>query len=182
MIGGGFQFVFGVLLLVDAFEGPMPQTRFVLQKALQAGLKPILVINKVDKENCRPDIVHEQVFDLFWRSMKTDAGTRDFTEQLVEGVQDRLTELDLEIDAYLKNWSPDRIVVTDRIILRLAFFELLFRPEVPWKVVLDEAVTLAQQAAFGLACRTVTSCGAAARNTGRLNRIENLGLKIEFLN
>jgi len=56
----------GVLLIVDAFEGPMPQTRFVLQKALQANLKPILVINKVDKENCRPDEVHEKVFDLFF--------------------------------------------------------------------------------------------------------------------
>src|SRR5574338_521838 len=52
----------GVVLLVDAFEGPMPQTRFVLQKALQLGLKPILLINKVDKENCRPDEVHEAVF------------------------------------------------------------------------------------------------------------------------
>ncbi len=56
----------GVLLLVDAFEGPMPQTRFVLQKALALGLKPIVVINKVDKENCRPDEVHEAVFDLFF--------------------------------------------------------------------------------------------------------------------
>jgi GTP-binding protein len=56
----------GVLLLVDAFEGPMPQTRFVLQKALQLGLKPILVINKVDKENCTPDLVHEAVFDLMF--------------------------------------------------------------------------------------------------------------------
>ncbi|MCC6817312.1 MAG: translational GTPase TypA [Bacteroidia bacterium] len=56
----------GVVLLVDAFEGPMPQTRFVLQKALQLGLKPILLINKVDKENCRPDEVHEAVFDLFF--------------------------------------------------------------------------------------------------------------------
>ncbi|MBK8845667.1 MAG: translational GTPase TypA [Bacteroidetes bacterium] len=56
----------GVLLLVDAFEGPMPQTRFVTEKALKAGLKPILVINKVDKENCRPDEVHEAVFDLFF--------------------------------------------------------------------------------------------------------------------
>ncbi len=56
----------GVLLLVDAFEGPMPQTRFVLQKALQLGLKPILVVNKVDKENCRPDEVHEAVFDLMF--------------------------------------------------------------------------------------------------------------------
>src|SRR6188768_972006 len=54
----------GVLLLVDAFEGAMPQTRFVLQKALSLGLKPIVVINKVDKENCRPDEVHEAVFDL----------------------------------------------------------------------------------------------------------------------
>jgi GTP-binding protein len=56
----------GVLLLVDAFEGPMPQTRFVLQKALNLGLKPILVINKVDKENCTPDEVHEAVFDLMF--------------------------------------------------------------------------------------------------------------------
>ncbi len=56
----------GVLLLVDAFEGAMPQTRFVLQKALQLGLKPIVVVNKVDKENCTPDIVHEQVFDLMF--------------------------------------------------------------------------------------------------------------------
>ncbi len=56
----------GVILLVDAFEGPMPQTRFVLGKALQLGLKPIVVVNKVDKENCRPDEVHEQVFDLMF--------------------------------------------------------------------------------------------------------------------
>jgi len=54
----------GVLLLVDAFEGTMPQTRFVLQKALSLGLKPIVVINKVDKQNCRPEEVNEQVFDL----------------------------------------------------------------------------------------------------------------------
>lgn len=54
----------GVLLLVDAFEGPMPQTRFVLQKAIEIGLKPIVVINKVDKPNCRPDEVQEAVFDL----------------------------------------------------------------------------------------------------------------------
>jgi GTP-binding protein len=56
----------GCLLLVDAFEGPMPQTRFVLQKAIQLGLKPIVVINKVDKENCTPDEVHEAVFDLMY--------------------------------------------------------------------------------------------------------------------
>ena len=56
----------GVCLLVDAFEGPMPQTRFVLQKALSLGLKPLLVINKVDKENCTPEEVHEKVFDLMF--------------------------------------------------------------------------------------------------------------------
>ncbi len=56
----------GVLLLVDAFEGPMPQTRFVLQKAVELGLKPIVVINKVDKPNCRPDEVQEAVFDLMF--------------------------------------------------------------------------------------------------------------------
>lgn len=56
----------GVILLVDAFEGPMPQTRFVTQKALALGLKPIVVVNKVDKENCRPDEVYENVFDLFF--------------------------------------------------------------------------------------------------------------------
>ena len=56
----------GVLLLVDAFEGPMPQTRFVLQKAIDLKLKPIVVVNKVDKENCTPDVVHEAVFDLMF--------------------------------------------------------------------------------------------------------------------
>ncbi len=62
----------GVCLLVDAFEGAMPQTRFVLGKALQLGLKPIVVINKVDKENCRPDEVHEQVFDLMFNLGATE--------------------------------------------------------------------------------------------------------------
>ncbi|WHT38026.1 translational GTPase TypA [Myroides odoratus] len=56
----------GVLLIVDAFEGPMPQTRFVLQKAISLGLKPCVVINKVDKENCTPEEVHEKVFDLMF--------------------------------------------------------------------------------------------------------------------
>jgi GTP-binding protein len=63
----------GVLLLVDAFEGPMPQTRFVLQKALALGKKPIVVINKVDKPNCRPDEIHDQVFDLFFNLDATEA-------------------------------------------------------------------------------------------------------------
>jgi GTP-binding protein len=62
----------GCLLLVDAFEGPMPQTRFVLQKALQLGLKPIVVVNKVDKKNCTPDEVHEQVFDLMYQLDATE--------------------------------------------------------------------------------------------------------------
>jgi len=62
----------GVLLLVDAFEGPMPQTRFVLQKALSLGKKPIVVINKVDKPNCRPDEIHDQVFDLFFNLDATE--------------------------------------------------------------------------------------------------------------
>jgi GTP-binding protein len=63
----------GVLLLVDAFEGPMPQTRFVLQKALQMGKKAIVVINKVDKPNCNPDWAHEQVFDLMCALEATEA-------------------------------------------------------------------------------------------------------------
>jgi len=62
----------GVLLLVDAFEGPMPHTRFVLQKALQLNLKPIVVINKVDKPNCRPDEVHDAVFELFFNLNATE--------------------------------------------------------------------------------------------------------------
>ena len=67
----------GCLLLVDAFEGPMPQTRFVLQKALQIGLKPIVVVNKVDKPNCRPEEVYEMVFDLMCDLNATE-DQRDF--------------------------------------------------------------------------------------------------------
>ena len=63
----------GVLLLVDAFEGPMPQTRFVLAKALELGKKPIVVINKVDKPNCRPEEVHDMVFELFFNLDATEA-------------------------------------------------------------------------------------------------------------
>lgn len=62
----------GCILLVDAFEGPMPQTRFVLQKALEIGLKPIVVVNKVDKPNCRPDEVYEMVFDLMFSLNATE--------------------------------------------------------------------------------------------------------------
>ena len=68
----------GCLLLVDAFEGPMPQTRFVLQKAIQIGLKPIVVINKVDKPNCRPEEVQEMVFDLMFNLDATE-DQLDFT-------------------------------------------------------------------------------------------------------
>jgi len=62
----------GVLLIVDAFEGPMPQTRFVLQKAIELGLKPIVVVNKVDKPNCTPDIAQEKVFDLMFSLEATE--------------------------------------------------------------------------------------------------------------
>jgi GTP-binding protein len=72
----------GVCLLVDAFEGPMPQTRFVLQKALELGLKPLLVINKVDKDNCTPEEVHEKVFDLMF---ELDANEEQLEFQTVYG-------------------------------------------------------------------------------------------------
>ncbi len=68
----------GVLLLVDAFEGPMPQTRFVLGKAIELGLTPIVVVNKVDKENCTPDLVHEKVFDLMF-ALEASEDQLDFT-------------------------------------------------------------------------------------------------------
>ena len=76
----------GCLLLVDAFEGPMPQTRFVLQKAIQIGLKPIVVINKVDKPNCRPSEVQEMVFDLMF-SMDATEDQLDFPTIYVSAKQ-----------------------------------------------------------------------------------------------
>src|SRR5512137_586305 len=72
----------GVILLVDAFEGPMPQTRFVLQKALQLNLRPIVVINKVDKPNCKPEEVHEQIFELM---MHLDANNEQLDFPVVYG-------------------------------------------------------------------------------------------------
>ncbi|MDD5570838.1 MAG: GTP-binding protein, partial [Bacteroidales bacterium] len=72
----------GVLLLVDAFEGPMPQTRFVLEKAIERGLKSIVVINKVDKPNCSPDEAHEAVFDLM---MSLDANEEQLNFPTVFG-------------------------------------------------------------------------------------------------
>src|SRR5574339_954220 len=87
----------GVILLVDAFEGPMPQTRFVLQKALQLNLRPIVVINKVDKPNCRPDEVHDAVFELFFNLDATEEQL-DFPTYYGSGkngwFNDSLTEID----------------------------------------------------------------------------------------
>ena len=87
----------GVLLLVDAFEGPMPQTRFVLQKALALGLHPIVIINKVDKPNCRPDEVHDAVFELFFNLDATEEQL-DFPTYYGSGkngwFNDSLTEID----------------------------------------------------------------------------------------
>ena len=116
----------GCLLLVDAFEGPMPQTRFVLQKALQLGLKPILVINKVDKKNCTPDEVHEQVFELMfsldateeqlnfptfygsakqgWMSTDWKTPTTDITT-LIEGVIEFIPEPKVDI-------GPTQMMIT----------------------------------------------------------------------
>ena len=80
--------------------------------------------------------------DLFWDGIKADSGTRSFCEDLVRGVLEKRSQLDLEVAAYLKNWALDRIVLIDRLILQIAFYELLHTREIPWKVVVDEAVML----------------------------------------
>lgn len=105
----------GVILLVDAFEGPMPQTRFVLQKALGLGLKPIVVINKVDKPNCRPDEVHDAVFDLFFHLDATEEQL-DFPTYYGSGkngwFNDSLTEIDNInplLDGIIKHVPPPHI-------------------------------------------------------------------------
>lgn len=102
----------GVLLLVDAFEGPMPQTRFVLQKALQLNLKPIVVINKVDKPNCRPDEVHDAVFELFF-NLDASEEQLDFPTYYGSGkngwFNDSLTpidNIDPLLDGILKHVPP----------------------------------------------------------------------------
>ena len=103
----------GVLLLVDAFEGPMPQTRFVTQKALSLGLKPIVVINKVDKENCRPDEVQEQVFELFF-NLEANDDQLDFPTiygsgkngWMSEDWQVQTTDITALLDAILKYIPP----------------------------------------------------------------------------
>ena len=105
----------GCILLVDAFEGPMPQTRFVLQKALQIGLKPIVVVNKVDKPNCRPEEVYEMVFDLMF--------SLDATEE----------QLDFPVlyGSAKNNWMSDdwRKETTDLTALLDAILEHIPAPE-----------------------------------------------------
>ncbi|HEX2534998.1 MAG TPA: translational GTPase TypA, partial [Chitinophagaceae bacterium] len=105
----------GVILLVDAFEGPMPQTRFVLQKALALGLKPIVVINKVDKPNCRPDEVHDAVFELFF-NLDASEEQLDFPTYYGSGkngwFNDSLTPTDNIIpllDGIIKHVPPPKV-------------------------------------------------------------------------
>lgn len=105
----------GVILLVDAFEGPMPQTRFVLQKALQLNLKPIVVINKVDKPNCRPDEVHDAVFELFF-NLDASEEQLDFPTYYGSGkngwFNDSLTQIDNIhplLDGILKHVPPPKV-------------------------------------------------------------------------
>ena len=115
----------GCLLLVDAFEGPMPQTRFVLQKALQLGLLPILVINKVDKPNCRPDEVHEAVFELMFNLDATEeqlnfptiygsAKENWFSTNYKQKTADILTLLDTIID-YIP--APEMLEGTPQMLI-----------------------------------------------------------------
>jgi GTP-binding protein len=107
----------GVLLLVDAFEGPMPQTRYVLSKAISLGKKPILVINKVDKENCRPDEVHEAVFDLMFNLGATEEQL-DFATVYGSAKQnwmsydwkDKTTNIEPLLDTIIKEIPPPAVV------------------------------------------------------------------------
>lgn len=107
----------GVLLLVDAFEGTMPQTRFVLQKALNLGKKPIVVVNKVDKTNCRPDEVHEEVFDLMF-SLNATEEQLDFTTiygsakngWMSTDWKNQTTDITQLLDAIIKD-IPEPVVV-----------------------------------------------------------------------
>ncbi len=111
------QMADGVLLLVDAFEGPMPQTRFVTSKALELGLKPILVVNKIDKPNCRPDWVVDQVFDLFSELHATNdqldfpvlyaVGRDGWAVKDVDGKSDNL---DVMLDTILEKVPAPKVV------------------------------------------------------------------------
>jgi GTP-binding protein len=133
----------GVLLLVDAFEGPMPQTRFVLHKALSLGKKPIVVINKVDKPNCRPDEVHDQVFELFfnldatedqlnfhtiygsskqgWMSRDWKTPTEDFTTLLDDIIEQIPAPLTPEGNLQMQITSLDYSSFTGRIAIGRLF-------------------------------------------------------------
>ena len=82
--------------------------------------------------------------DGFWNREKADPKTRSFSEALVEGVLENIAELDLEIGAYAKNWSVERMAIVDRIVLQIGLYELIHHQDVPWKVVADEVVTLAR--------------------------------------
>jgi GTP-binding protein len=105
----------GVCLLVDAFEGPMPQTRFVLQKALQLNLKPIVIINKVDKPNCRPDEVHDAVFELFF-NLDASEEQLDFPTYYGSGKNgwfndtlDQIDNINPLLDGILKHVPPPKV-------------------------------------------------------------------------
>lgn len=83
-----------------------------------------------------------QAMEHFWAENPTDEVTRDFCDELMEGVEEHSQALDLEISAYLKNWTIERIARMDKLILRIAFYELTISKKVPWKVVIDEAIML----------------------------------------
>ena len=85
----------------------------------------------------------ERVFELFFEGQESDKKTAEFAEDLVEGVLANAPQLDLEIDAYLRGWTLDRISRLDHLVLRLALHELIEQPNLPWKVIVDEAVNLA---------------------------------------
>ena len=115
----------GCILLVDAFEGPMPQTRFVLQKALQIGLKPIVVVNKVDKPNCRPEEVYEMVFDLMF-SLDATEEQLDFpvlygsakNNWMSTDWRNETTDLTALLDAILEHIpAPERLEGTPQMLI-----------------------------------------------------------------
>ena len=115
----------GCILLVDAFEGPMPQTRFVLQKALQIGLKPIVVVNKVDKPNCRPEEVYEMVFDLMF-SLEATEEQLDFpvlygsakNNWMSTDWRKETTDLTALLDAILEHIpAPEHLVGTPQMLI-----------------------------------------------------------------
>ena len=115
----------GCILLVDAFEGPMPQTRFVLQKALQIGLKPIVVVNKVDKPNCRPEEVYEMVFDLMF-SLEATEDQLDFpvlygsakNNWMSTDWRNETTDLTALLDAILEHIpAPKQLVGTPQMLI-----------------------------------------------------------------